>query len=96
MSSNVGAAVSLSSSIEWVDGEVVLVTGTRVVGSEGVVGLSDINTVSTGDGCGFICYIIDVDRVLDIRINIRHIQRIGSSPCDGDRTGITCCSQVIY
>ena len=80
VSSNVGAAVSQSSSIEWVDSEVVFVTGTRAVRSEGVVGPSNINTVSTGDGCGFICYIVDVNRVPDIRINIRHIQRIGSSP----------------
>ena len=42
---------SLSSSIEWDDCEDILVTWTGVVRSEGVVCLSDIDTVSTGDGC---------------------------------------------
>ena len=83
MSSNVGAAVSLSSSIEWVDGEVVLVTGTRAVGTECVVGLSDIDTVRTWDKCWFISHIVDEERVPDIRVNMSHIQRIGSSPRDG-------------
>ena len=57
-----------------------LVTGTEVVRSEGVVCLNDIDTVSTGDDCWFICHIVDEDRVPDIRINISHIQREGSTP----------------
>ena len=71
---------SLSSSIEWDDCEDILVTGTGVVRSEGVVCLSDIDTVSTGDGCWVVCHIVDEDRVPDIRINISHIQREGSTP----------------
>ena len=55
--------VSLSSSIEWDDCEDILVTGTGVVRSEGVVCLSDISTVSTGDGCWVVCHIVDEDRV---------------------------------
>ena len=72
--------MSLSSSIEWDDCEVVLVTGTGVIRSEGVVCLSDIDTVSTGDGCWVIRYIVDEDSVPDIRINISNIQREGSTP----------------
>ena len=71
---------SLSSSIEWDDCEDILVTGTGVVRSEGVVCLSDISTVSTGDGCWAVCHIVDEDRVPDIRINTSHIQREGSTP----------------
>ena len=54
------------------------------------MGVSDIDTVSTGDECWFIiCHIVDENRVPDIRIYTSHIQRIGSSPGDSDRTGIT-------
>ena len=81
--SNVGIALSLASSIDWDDREVVHMTRTEVVRSEGVVCLSDIDTVSTEDGC-FICHIVDEDRVPDIRINTSHIQREWSSPGDGD------------
>ena len=80
ISSDIPTAVSLSSSIEWDDCEVILVTGTGVVRSEGVVCLSDISTVSTGDGCWVVCHIVDEDRVPDIRINTSHIQREGSTP----------------
>ena len=73
-------ALSLTSFIEWNDCEDILVTGTGVVRSEGVVCLNDIDTVSTGDDCWFICHIVDEDRVPDIRINISHIQREGSTP----------------
>ena len=61
-------------------------TRTEVVRSEGVVCLSDIDTVSTEDGCWvvLICHIVDEDRVPDIRINTSHIQREWSSPGDGD------------
>ena len=71
---------TLSSSIEWDDCEDILVTGTEVVRSEGVVCLSDIDTVSTGEGCLVVCHIVDEDRVPDIRINTSHIQREGSTP----------------
>ena len=57
-----------------------------MVRSEGVVGLSDIGTVSTGGVCWpvLICHILDVDRVPDVMINTSHIQRPGSSPRDID------------
>ena len=80
ISSDIPTAVSLSSSIEWDDCEDILVTGTGVVRSEGVVCLSDISTVSTGDGCWVVCHIVDEDRVPDIRINTSHIQREGRAP----------------
>ena len=81
---------SLASSIEWRDIEVVHMTRTDVVRSEGVDCLSDICVV-------LICHILDEDRVPDIMINISHIQRPGSLPGDGDRGGIvrscqsSCC-----
>ena len=73
-------ALSLTSSIEWNDCEDILVKGTGVVRSEGVVCISDIDTVSTGDDCWFICHVVDEDRVPDIMINMSHIQREGSTP----------------
>ena len=78
--------LSQASSIGWDDGEVVHVTRTEVVRSEGVVGLSDIGTVSTEDVCWpvLICHILDEDRVPDVMINTCHIQRPGSSPGDTD------------
>ena len=84
--SNVGTALSLASSIDWDDREVVHMTRTEVVRSEGVVCLSDIDTVSTEDGCWvvLICHIVDEDRVPDIRINTSQIQREWCSPGDGD------------
>ena len=77
---------SQTSSIGWDDGEVVHMTTTEVVRSEGVVGLSDIGTVSTEDVCWpvLICHILDEDRVPDVMINTSHIQRPGSSPGDID------------
>ena len=86
VSIGIGIALSLASSIDWDDREVVHMTRTEVVRSEGVVCLSDIDTVSTEDGCWvvLICHIVDEDRVPDIRINISHIQREWSSPGDGD------------
>ena len=79
--SNILTALSLTHFIEWNDCEDILVTGTGVVRSEGVVCLNDIDTVSTGDECWFICHIIvDENRVPDIMINISHIQREGSTP----------------
>ena len=77
-----GTALSQASSIDWDDREVVHMTRTEVVRSEGVVCLSDIDTVSTEDGCWvvLICHIVDEDRVPDIRINTSHIQREWSSP----------------
>ena len=54
-----------------------------MVRSEGVDCLSDIGTVSTGDG-SWVVLILDEDRVPDIRINTSHIQRPGSLPGDGD------------
>ena len=86
ISRDMWTALSLASSIYWDDREVVHMTRTEVVRSEGVVCLSDINTVSTEDGCWvvLICHIVDEDRVTDIRINTSHIQREWSSPGDGD------------
>ena len=86
ISSDSISALSLASSIEWGDREVVHMTRTEVVRSEGVVCLSDIGTVSTEDGCWvvLICHIVDEDRVPDIRINTSHIQREWSCPPDGD------------
>ena len=80
-----GTPLSLASSIEGDDREVVHMTRTEVVRSEGVVCLSDIDTVSTEDGCWvvLICHIVDEDRVPDIRINTSHIQREWSTPQDG-------------
>ena len=74
--------LSQASYIGWDDGEVVHMTRTEVVRSEGVVGLSDIGTVSTEDVCWpvLICHILDEDRVPDIMINT--IQRPGSTPGD--------------
>ena len=76
-------ALSLASSIDWDDRDVILI---KTVRSEDVVCLSDIDTVSTEDGCWvvLICHIVDEDRVPDIRINTSHIQREWSSPGDGD------------
>ena len=76
ISSNILTALSLTSSIEWNDCEDILVTGTGVVRSEGVVCLSDIVDVF----CVVYHIIVDEDRVPDIRINISHIQREGSTP----------------
>ena len=61
--------LSQASSIGWDDGEVVHMTRTEVVRSEGVVGLSDIGTVSTEDVCWpvLICHILDDDRVPETR-----------------------------
>ena len=82
ISSNIGTALSLASSIEWDDRNVVLMTSIGVVRSEGVVCLSDIGTVGTKDGCWvvLICHIVDEDRVPDIRMDTSHIQREWSSP----------------
>ena len=74
--------LSLASSIERNDSEIVCVTRTNAIRSEGVVCLSDIDTVSTEDGCWvvLICHIVDEDRVPDIRINTSHIQREWRTP----------------
>ena len=79
------ATLSLASSIEWDNREEVDMTGAKVVRSEGTICLSDIDTVSTEEGCWvvLICHIVDEDRVPDIRINISHIQREWRSPRDG-------------
>ena len=75
-------ALSLASSIDWDDREVVHMTRTEVVRSEGVVCLSD----DSEDGCWvvLICHIVDENRVPDIRMNTSHIQREWSSPGDDD------------
>ena len=85
-SRDIGTAFSLANSIDWNDREVVHMTRTGVVRSEGVVRLSDIDTVSTEDGCWvvLICHIGDQDRVPDIRINTSHNQREWSNPRDSD------------
>ena len=63
-------------------------TVTEVVRSEDVVRVSDVDAVSTEDGCWvvLICHIVDEDRVAsyipDIRINTSHIQREWCSPRD--------------
>ena len=79
-------SLSLISSIEWCNEEVVHMTKTEVVRSEGIGCLSDIGTVSTGDGSWvvLICHILNEDRVPDIRINTSHIQSPGSLPGYGD------------
>ena len=74
VSSDILTALSLTSSIEWNDCEDILVTGTEVVRSEGVVCLSDIADAVYHN------IIVDEDRVPDIRIIISHIQREGSTP----------------
>ena len=74
--------LSQSSSIGWDDGEVVHMTRTEVVRSEGVVGLSD--WYSQYRGCLLACPHLDEDRVPDVMINTSHIQRPGSSPGDID------------
>ena len=67
--SNIPTALSFASSIQRYNREVVHMTRTEVVRSEGVVCLSDIGTVGTEDGCWvvLICHIVDEDRVPDIR-----------------------------
>ena len=62
-------ALSLASYIYRKNREVVHMTSTEVVRSEGVVCLSDTVTVGTEDGCWvvLICHIVDEDRVPDIR-----------------------------
>ena len=75
-SSHILTVLSLSSSIEWDDCEGILVTGTGVVRTKGVVCLCEVVTVSTGDGCWvlLICHIVDEDRVPDIGIHTSYIQ----------------------
>ena len=78
--------LSLTSSIEWCDREGVHMPRPEVVRSEGVDCLSDIGTVSTGDGSWvvLICHILNEDRVPDIKINTSHIQSPGSLPGNSD------------
>ena len=58
INSDILTYLSLSSSIEWYNSEEILMTGST--GSESIVGISDIDTVSTGDECWFIiCHIVD-------------------------------------
>ena len=82
------SAFSLANSVQRDDREVVHMTRTEVVRSEGVVCLSDIDAVSTEDSCWVvvICHIVyqDLYRVPDIGINTSHIQREWSTPRDGD------------
>ena len=77
---NISTALSLASSIDWDDRDVIFVNTVR---SEGVVCLINVDREN---GCWvvLICHIVDEDRVPDIRINTSHIQREWSSPGDGD------------
>ena len=96
ISSDIMIALSLASSIEWCNREVVHKTRTEVVRIEGVDCLSDIGTVSTVDGSWAVLmrHILDHDRVPDIMINTSHIQRPGRPPGDGDRGGIAVYCQI--
>ena len=68
--------LSLTHFIKWKDCEEILVTGTGIVRSEGVVGISDIVDVFC-----IVCHnIIDGDSVPDTKSITRHIQREGSIP----------------
>ena len=80
----ISCTLSFACSIDWDDREVVHMTRAEVVRSECVVCFSDIDTVSTEDGCWVVCsHIVDEDRVPDIRLT-SNIQSEGSSPGDGD------------
>ena len=64
-------ALSLASSVEWNNSEVVHMTRIKVARSEGVVGISDVVTISTENNCWIvlICHDVDDDRVPDVRSN---------------------------
>ena len=67
--SDIATALSLANLVEWNNSEVVHMTRIKVARSEGVVGISDVVTISTGDNCWivFVCHVVDDDRVPDVR-----------------------------
>ena len=67
--SDIATALSLASSVEWNNSEVVHMTRTEVVRREGVVCISDVVTIGTGDNCWIvlISHVVDDDRVPDVR-----------------------------
>ena len=74
----------LPSSIQRDDCKAVVVAGTGLVRAESVVWLCEVETVSTGDICGtvLICHIHDEERVPDVRLHSRHIQREWTTPIE--------------
>ena len=67
--SDIMTALSLASSVEWNNSEGVHMTRIKVARSEGVVGISDVVTISTENNCWIvlICHDVDDDRVPDVR-----------------------------
>ena len=67
--SDIATALSLANLVEWNNSEVVHMTRAEVVRREGVVGISDVVTIGTGDNCWIvlICHVVDDDRVPDFR-----------------------------
>ena len=78
---------SISNSILWGNCEVVDMMNTGVVSSKGIACVSEIETVSTGDGSGavLICHISDEDSVPDVRFHPCHIQGKWRIPGKGDK-----------
>ena len=64
--SDIATALSLAN---WNNSEVVNMTRAEVVRSEGVVCISDVVTIDTGDNCWivFVSHVVDDDRVPDVR-----------------------------
>ena len=75
---------SFASSIKWDYREVLHMATTNVVRSEYILGVCDVDTISTGNGTYVVhvCNIVDDNRVPDIRINSSNIQGPWSSPRD--------------
>ena len=67
--SDIATALSLANLVEWNNSEVVHMTRAEVARSEGVVGISDVVTIDTGDNCWIvlISHVVDDDRVPDVR-----------------------------
>ena len=80
----VSLTFSFASSIKWDYREVVHMATTNVVRSEFILGVCDVDTISTGNGTYVVhvCNIVDDNRVPDIRINSSNIQGPWSSPRD--------------
>lgn len=76
-------SLSFSSSIDWDNGEGVLMALILLFRSEGVAGVIDTDTVGAVD-LPLLCLIIDMHPVPDVIFNMRHIQAEGSSPKDSD------------
>ena len=67
--SDIATALSLANLVEWNNSEVVHMTRAEVIRSEGVVGISNIVTIGTGDNCWivFVSHVVDDDRVPGVR-----------------------------